>query len=196
MLMTTAVPDEEPRPRQRRPQPVPERPVRTEPLVLTGQFTSSSKGARLARRVAVKRMEEWGWPPESDASCTVALLIGELTANAVRHGRVPGRDFRLRMTCETWTGAVRVEVSDASSERPSVVLPTSPGDESGRGLFLVDVLSDRWGVASREPAGCVGKTVWAEVVVPVRRDGPAGGVDSGAFTRSSADGERDVGCAP
>ncbi|WP_420802369.1 ATP-binding protein [Streptomyces taklimakanensis] len=111
-------------------------------------------------------MDEWGWPPESEDSCTVALLVGELTANAVRHGRVPGRDFRLRLTYEAPAGTVRVEVSDASSDRPPIE-PFDPScdDESGRGLYLVDVLADRWGVAPREPAGSVGKTVWAEATV-------------------------------
>ncbi|MDF3303324.1 ATP-binding protein, partial [Streptomyces sp. K1PA1] len=32
---------------------------------------------------------------------------------------------------------------------------------SGRGLFLVDALSDRWGVEA-DPAGS-GKTVWTEL---------------------------------
>lgn len=64
------------------------------------QFVSSPRGARLARRLAVRRMEEWGYPPVSDASCTVALVVGELAANAVQHGRVPGRDFGLRLTLD------------------------------------------------------------------------------------------------
>lgn len=176
MLMTTAVPDEDPRP-QPQPQPVPQGVARPEPLAVTAQFTSSPKGARLARRLVVGRLEEWGWPPESDASCTVSLLVGELAANAVRHGRVPGRDFRLRLVCEARTGAVRVEVSDASPERLPAPSVSSCDDESGRGLFLVDVLADRWGVSSREPAGCVGKTVWAEVAVAARFGG--GGMESG-----------------
>lgn len=126
------------------------------------QFVSSLRGARLARRLAVRRMEEWGYPPASDASCAVALVVGELAANAVQHGRVPGRDFGLRLTLDAAARLVRVEVADAASaKRPPLSPPSSfPDGESGRGLLLVDVLAVRWGTAPRQP---VGKTVWAEV---------------------------------
>ncbi|MCN9244478.1 ATP-binding protein, partial [Streptomyces sp. RY43-2] len=53
-----------------------------EPALLTAQFSSSPRGASLARRLAVRRMEEWGFPADSDVSCAVALVVGELAANA------------------------------------------------------------------------------------------------------------------
>ncbi|MEU9433970.1 ATP-binding protein [Streptomyces sp. NPDC048252] len=129
-----------------------------------GQFAATARGARLARRLAVRRMEEWGYPPASDASCAVALVVGELAANAVRHGRVPGRDFGLRLALDTTAGVIRVEVSDAASaKRPPAVPPSAcPEGESGRGLLLVDAMTLRWGWTPRVP---VGKTVWAEVPV-------------------------------
>lgn len=107
-------------------------------------------------------MEEWGHPPASDVSCAVALVVGELAANAVRHGRVPGRDFGLRLALDPTAGLVRVEVTDAASEKRLPATPPSPhpDGESGRGLLLVDVLAVRWGSVPRRP---VGKTVWAEV---------------------------------
>ncbi|MFI6933896.1 ATP-binding protein [Streptomyces sp. NPDC050287] len=129
-----------------------------------GQFVSSPRGAQLARRLAVQRMEEWGHPPASDVSCTVALVVGELAANAVQHGRVPGRDFCLRLTLDAAAGLVRIEVADAAAaKQPPMAPPSSyPEGESGRGLLLVDVLAVRWGSAPRHP---VGKTVWAEVPI-------------------------------
>ncbi|SEP86736.1 Histidine kinase-like ATPase domain-containing protein [Streptomyces radiopugnans] len=152
MLMTTTTPDEEP-------QPGAAHSGNTETLLFTMRFTSSGKGARLARKLAVRRMEEWGWPAASDLSCTVSLLVGELAANAVRHGRVPGRGFRLAL--EARGDVVRIEVSDASPIRPPAAPPSpSADDESGRGLLLVDILATRWGAVPRDP---VGKTVWAEV---------------------------------
>ncbi|MFR9800521.1 ATP-binding protein [Streptomyces sp. MS06] len=130
------------------------------PLVV--QFACTPRGARLARRLAVRQLEEWGCPPASDASCAVALVVAELAANAVRHGRVPGRDFGLRLALDTAAGLVRVEVADAAgTRRPPATLPGSaPEGESGRGLLLVDALAARWGSAPRHP---VGKTVWAEI---------------------------------
>jgi two-component sensor histidine kinase len=129
---------------------------------LTAQFTSTPRGARLARRLAVRHMEEWGYPPASDVSCTVALVVGELTANAVQHGSLPGRDFGLRLVLDEVAGLVHVEVADAAAaRRPPAAPPSSyPDGESGRGLLLVDVLAARWGSTPRHP---VGKTVWAEV---------------------------------
>ncbi|MFB7738793.1 ATP-binding protein [Streptomyces sp. NPDC056112] len=128
----------------------------------TAQFASTPRGARLARRLAGQRMEEWGYPPASDASCTVALVVGELAANAVRHGRVPGHGFALSLALGTKTDVIRVEVADAASaKRPPATAPSAhPDGESGRGLLLVDALAMRWGWTPRDP---VGKTVWAEV---------------------------------
>nr|WP_229712064.1 ATP-binding protein [Streptomyces daqingensis] len=125
------------------------------------QFPSSARGARLARQLAVRRLEEWGYARDSEPSCSVALVVGELAANAVSHGRVPGRDFLLRLA-HLAEGEVRVEVSDAGALRLPV-RPAAPScdDESGRGLLLVGMLAVRWGTRARRP---VGKTVWADVV--------------------------------
>ncbi|MFF4821860.1 ATP-binding protein [Streptomyces sp. NPDC001312] len=130
--------------------------------LFTEQFASTPRGARLARRLAVRCMEEWGYPPASDASCTIALIVGELAANAVRHGRVPGHGFALSLALDMTADVIRVEVADAAlAKRPPTTAPSAhPDGESGRGLLLVDVLTMRWGWTPRDP---VGKTVWAEV---------------------------------
>ncbi|MEU1481719.1 ATP-binding protein [Streptomyces sp. NPDC005760] len=138
--------------------------VQSELPPLVAQFASSPRGARLARRLAVRHLEERGYPPASDTSCAVALVVAELAANAVLHGRVPGHDFGLRVALDTAAGLVRVEVADATSaKRPPTTTPSSvPEGESGRGLLLVDTLAVRWGSAPRHP---LGKTVWAEVPI-------------------------------
>ncbi|MCF6522043.1 ATP-binding protein [Streptomyces sp. JJ36] len=124
------------------------------------RFTSSPRGSRLARRLAVQRLDEWGHSPDSETSCTAASIVGELTANAVHHGRVPGREFALHLAC-TPGGVLRIEVADANPTRPPAhPAPAGLEDECGRGLLLVDRLADRWGSAPRDP---IGKTVWAEL---------------------------------
>jgi anti-sigma regulatory factor (Ser/Thr protein kinase) len=130
------------------------------------RFTSTPRGARLARRLISHRLNEWGHPYTSPANETVTLITAELTANAVRHGHVPGRDFHLRLA-ETG-GVLRVEVTDTRAERLPAPGAPHPDGESGRGLLLVDALADDWGVAPRPAAP--GKTVWAEVRLPT----PAG----------------------
>ncbi|MER5551535.1 ATP-binding protein [Streptomyces sp. NPDC002793] len=123
------------------------------------RFSSTPRGARLARRLASHRVHEWGHPYGSEVNDTVGLVVGELAANAVTHGLVPGRDALLRLS-RVAAGRLRVEVSDTRSERLPVPSAGSPADaEAGRGLVLVAALSEEWGVAPRE--GAPGKTVWA-----------------------------------
>ncbi|NUR05061.1 MAG: ATP-binding protein [Streptomyces sp.] len=127
------------------------------------RLTATPRAARLARHLAVNQLGAWGIPHGSDASDTVALIVAELAANAVTHGRVPGRDFELRLSLVT--GSVRIEVTDTRAERhPRALPPSNLLEESGRGLLLVDALADRWEVLDREPPP--GKTVRAEVDLP------------------------------
>ncbi|MFD5491778.1 ATP-binding protein, partial [Streptomyces sp. NPDC127091] len=63
-------------------------------------FTSTPRGARLARLFVSHCLDSWGHPYASDVNETLTLLTAELCANAVQHGRVPGRDFHVRLTTE------------------------------------------------------------------------------------------------
>lgn len=125
------------------------------------RFTSSPRGARLARRLVSHRLDTWGHPYTSTANETLTLIAAELTGNAVRHGHVAGRGFHLRLIGSADT--LRVEVSDTRTERvPLLSSHEPPADsESGRGLLLVARLASRWAVAPR--VGAPGKTVWAEL---------------------------------
>ncbi|NLU76746.1 ATP-binding protein [Streptomyces sp. HNM0575] len=136
------------------------------------QFTvllsPTRRGARLARLLTVAQLASWELPSE-----TAAQLVSELASNAVLHGHVKGRSFRLTVrVTEGPSGrsartALRIEVTDARPERlPSTrPAPSPPEAESGRGLLLVEALADRWGVTPG-PAPC--KTVWAETNLTVR----------------------------
>ncbi|WP_346777184.1 ATP-binding protein [Streptomyces sp. HNM0575] len=127
-------------------------------------FSSTPRGARLARLMGTQQLAAWGWPYDDEVSLTASLLIAELATNAATHGRVTGRSFRLRLL--TGPGlllpaTLRIEVADArgesAPERPQLPAPDA---ESGRGLLLVETLASRWGVAPRSPSG---KTVWADL---------------------------------
>ncbi|MFB7827538.1 ATP-binding protein [Streptomyces hydrogenans] len=91
----------------------------------------------------------------NQATYPAELVVAGLPSNAVQHGRVPGRDFELRM--ERDGGLVRIELSDARAERRP--LPSREPEEGGYGLLLVATLATAWGVRGRT----VGKTVWATV---------------------------------
>ncbi|MEH0422827.1 ATP-binding protein [Streptomyces sp. B21-083] len=135
------------------------------------RFSSTPRGARLARRLVSGRLDEWGYPYTSPTNETLALLTAELAANAVRHGRVPGRDFEVRLFAGEGT-TFRVEVSDTRAERvPELSLNEAPSEaESGRGLMLVAALADEWGTAPRH--GAPGKTVWATLQYPLAGHSP------------------------
>ncbi|MEU5718721.1 ATP-binding protein [Streptomyces sp. NPDC020403] len=122
------------------------------------RFSSTPRGARLARRLAGERLDAWGIAYGSDPHDALTLAVAELSSNAVRHGRVYGRDFRLRLTAEG--AAIRIEVTDSRGEcLPGSAEPASPDEDGGRGLLLVAALTDRWGWYP-SPDG-PGKTVWA-----------------------------------
>lgn len=128
-------------------------------------FTSTRRGARLARLLAVQRLDTWGVRYDSAGSRTVALLIAELAANAVQHGQVPGRDFQLGLalqpTAAPGSAAVRIEVSDARAERWPTPRAPGSGTSDGLGLLLIEAFAAKWGVAERD----IGKTVWCECVL-------------------------------
>ncbi|MEU2565832.1 ATP-binding protein [Streptomyces althioticus] len=128
----------------------------------TMRFTSTPRGARLARRLVSHRLNDWGHPYATTVNETLTLITAELTANAVRHGHVPGRDFHVQLTLTE--GTFRIEVTDTRAEKQPPVASSSATDslsESGRGLLLVAALADDWGVSPRKAAP--GKTVWAEL---------------------------------
>ncbi|MGI4894626.1 MAG: ATP-binding protein [Janthinobacterium lividum] len=79
------------------------------------------------------------------------LLVSELVTNAVRHGGPP---VRVRVDCDGSAG-MQVSVTDGNPH-PPVRRDAAPDAEGGRGVALVDIVSDRWGVDHVEN----GKTVW------------------------------------
>ncbi|ADI06364.1 hypothetical protein SBI_03243 [Streptomyces bingchenggensis BCW-1] len=137
------------------------------------RFTSTPRGVRLARRLAAVRLDAWGIPYGSEPHDEIDLIVAELSANAVRHGHVPGCDFHLRLhvtAAGSRPATARIEVTDSRAEcapRRPAVPPASDGPglaETGRGLLLVSRLATRWDWRLR-PDGS-GKTVWADYRIP------------------------------
>lgn len=119
---------------------------------------SLPESAATARRLAqVVVLRHWGLTPKLAENAV--LLVSELVGNAVRH--TGARIFGLRLRRRpAW---VRFEVRDPSRGLPCL-MPVQEMDVSGRGLFLVDKLSDRWGVDLLAR----GKTTWFEMRVADR----------------------------
>lgn len=131
--------------------------------VFRKRFASTRRAAGLARRLAQGQLDAWGVPHGSEASDTAALLVAELTANAVLHAYVSGRGFELGLLLRE-DGVLRIEVTDTRADRPlPVVAQVAPEDaESGRGLLLIQTLADHWGTTEGPPPQ---KTVWAQLAM-------------------------------
>ncbi|SDC80151.1 ATP-binding protein [Streptomyces prasinopilosus] len=121
----------------------------------TVPLSATRRGARLARLLAAEHLDAWGLPLDP-----ARLIVAELAANAVVHGRVPGRGFRLTLTV-TAPATLRIEVTDPRGEKAPERGSASPDPaDSGYGLLLVEESADDWGVLPG-PFPC--KTVWAEL---------------------------------
>jgi anti-sigma regulatory factor (Ser/Thr protein kinase) len=88
----------------------------------------------------------------------LSVVVGELAANAAIH-QEDDAEITLAVTPE---GSLQIEVYDGDPFIPDVVDGDAWDVDGHRGLFLVDALSESWGV---EPIDG-GKRVWA-VLVPV-----------------------------
>ncbi|MEE1927412.1 ATP-binding protein [Streptomyces sp. TRM 70351] len=136
--------------------------VRDNALALLGdpslhevQFRNRPESCGLARRLAAAVLHgQWRLPV--GVTDDGVLLVSELVGNAVRH--TGAHHFSLRMFRRR--GWVRVEIRDPSRGLPCL-LPVRELDTSGRGLWLVEHLADRWGV-DLLPRG---KTTWFEIRV-------------------------------
>ncbi|MFC8130082.1 ATP-binding protein [Streptomyces sp. NPDC057302] len=112
----------------------------------------------LARLRVHDHLAAWGHKEESGALEDAVLVVSELATNAVCHGDVLEREFEVAITVLA-DGDCFIEVSDESSGNPEL-RELGPWEESGRGLRLLDAVSEAWGVWQR---GRHGKTVWALV---------------------------------
>ncbi|MEV5600071.1 ATP-binding protein [Streptomyces sp. NPDC052299] len=122
-------------------------------------YTPTARSVTLARRRAARLVTAWGHPQRAGE---VALLVSELATNALIHGSLRGRLFRVHLTVTG--GAIRIEVSDPRGERLPGLREAGQDECYGRGLVLVDAVADRWGVEPRT----VGKTVFAEIALQAR----------------------------
>ncbi len=86
------------------------------------------------------------------------LLTSELVTNAVRHARLKDGD-PIGLDIDVDSDTVHVAVVDAGAGFDYSKILQEPGDlRGGWGLFLVDKVSDRWGIDASSP-----HSVWFEI---------------------------------
>ncbi|GAQ55995.1 ATP-binding protein [Streptomyces acidiscabies] len=130
------------------------RPARTGIRTHGKNFPRVPESARAARRFVATALNRLALSGLCDA---VTLIVSELVANAVCHAEGDS----IRVTVSLVGGRrVRVAVSDGSRCLPRLGSP-APEDDQGRGLPIVEELSDRLGVDRLSD----GKRVWAELAL-------------------------------
>lgn len=96
------------------------------------------------------------WSVNANVVGDAMLVVSELVTNALRHGSAP-RQVELDLS----PGKLRIAVGDAGAGRPQPRRQV-PGLEGGRGLVLLEALSEDWGTDARPVAG---KRVWCELAL-------------------------------
>ncbi len=113
------------------------------------RFPADPRSVAAARRF-VRQLLPDAWSARVD---DVLLLVSELVTNAIVHAR-----SAVQVTVTVFNGTTRVEVSDGVPRLP-VRRSAGEGALDGRGMGMIEVLADRWGILIRE----TGKTIWFEV---------------------------------
>jgi anti-sigma regulatory factor (Ser/Thr protein kinase) len=118
------------------------------------QFPAQPKSVTQARRFIGEVLPDC--PTEFVES--IQLMVSELATNALMHG---GTGFMVQIVQQG--PHLRVEVTDGGSGNPEIQSPL-PTEGHGRGMQMVDALSDRWGTTRAH--GEIGKTVWFSLALP------------------------------
>ncbi|MFE8937002.1 ATP-binding protein [Streptomyces sp. NPDC007872] len=111
------------------------------------------RSAAVARRLVRTALTVWGLDPLIEDA---TLVITELVSNAVDHGRLPS--IRVIVSRPS-ANVIRLGVVDRSKIVPTLRTDADEDRTRGRGLLLVDMLTDRWGTERYR----WGKQVWAEM---------------------------------
>ena len=117
-----------------------------------GALPGAVPSARLHARQIV-----WEWALTS-LSEPVEQVVSELVTNSVAAARAMPQIEPVRLWLLSDTRKVVVLVWDANP-RPPALIEAGDDAESGRGLFLVQAFSERWGTYPTPQVG--GKVVWA-----------------------------------
>jgi anti-sigma regulatory factor (Ser/Thr protein kinase) len=137
---------------------------------------------RAARAFTRATLQRWELPDRCD---DITLVVSELLTNALEHAEPQPGGWPV------WLGllqsgpgtAVLCAVADASPV-PPVPVPAGHLAESGRGLHVIEEISDSWGYAAVPSRG---KVVWATFEAPA---GSCSAVPPAAPGRTAAPGVR------
>ncbi|GHC44230.1 ATP-binding protein [Streptomyces flavofungini] len=117
-------------------------------------FTAEPREVAGLRRAVWMQLTLWGLQEVVEAAQT---CVTELTSNVIKH---VGAGTPVTLTISMAGTFVRIEMLDPDARALPTLLAPGRDAESGRGMALVDAITDhRWGVSVREAA----KVVWCEL---------------------------------
>ncbi|WP_062643209.1 ATP-binding protein [Streptomyces maremycinicus] len=136
--------------------------VRDSPRTAALYLRGSREGFAQAREFTQRTLDCWSLERCTDDALTV---VTELAANAVLHAlpHASTDEFPVRLRLTLRRAHLVCAVTDPSDSLPVHARTADALLEHGRGLHIVEALSDHWGWTRRAP---VGKTVWA--MLPTR----------------------------
>lgn len=111
-----------------------------------------------ARRYVLSELEGHIGPTTSS---DVALVVSELVTNSVLHANV-GPQRMLTVELMMLDDRLRISVIDPGSRLEPRILPPDRDRVGGNGLFLVNELSEAWGVARD---GMEATRVWCDILL-------------------------------
>lgn len=117
-------------------------------------FSANLTSVREARHFVSSTLSDLPAPFVED----VVLMVSELATNSVSHAESA---YVLRLEIDA--GALRIEITDDGLDLPRKRTPRSD-EPFGRGLHIVDTLSESWGVELGSEGG---KTIWIVLPLPV-----------------------------
>jgi anti-sigma regulatory factor (Ser/Thr protein kinase) len=99
-----------------------------------------------APAAARRALDRFGGQLEEAVIERSALVVTEVVTNSVTHAGLAAAQ-PIDLNIQVFAGCLRIEVTDEGSAGfDPVVTPPYPGQNSGLGLWVVDQLTDRWGV--------------------------------------------------
>ncbi|MGW9132625.1 ATP-binding protein [Streptomyces sp. NPDC055681] len=126
------------------------------------------------RRVMRLHLRLWGLP---DVIAAAEICVSELVANAIRH---IGAGTPCTLLVEMRDTYLRIGLRDPDTRALPTLLSVGPDAERGRGMALMDAVSERWGVI----LGADSKLVWCDLAT--RLASSAGHVDDPRVAKGEA----------
>lgn len=137
-------------------------------------FTAEPEEVAGLRRVMRLHLGLWGLHDIADEA---QLCVSELVSNVIVH---VGHGTPATLAVSMSGSRLRIEVHDPDNGTRPTVVDAEAEAEAGRGMALVDAISDRWGVQLKPE----GKVTWCEL--PTALPSSAAHVGGPGVTRAEA----------